>query len=103
MDIKKEFKKAIEAKEVLKKKDLKDKVDTGDKLSAMTGSPGWKLVEDYLTREMEISMNALLASKVDRDIYYHQAVVAVIRKLLAEIGVSFQLATDARETLKEYK
>lgn len=103
MDIKKELGKALKKKEELKKKDLEDKVDVGEKLAAMTGSPGWKIVEGYLTREMETSMNALLISKIDRDIYYHQAAVAIYRKLLAEIGVSFQLATDASETLKKYR
>ena len=103
MDIQKELKKEREKKKELVKKDLSDKVECGEKLSAMRGSPGWKLVEDYLTQEMEMAMNALLTSREDVDIRYNQAVVSVIRKLLEKIGVSFQLATDASEMLKKYK
>ena len=103
MDIKKELKKAQDKKKEEIKKQLKVEVDCGEKLSAMRGSPGWKMVEKYLTQEMEAAMTALLISKEERDIYYHQAVVTVIRKLLEKIGVSFQLASNASKMLEKYK
>ena len=103
MDLQKELKKERKKKEELIKEGLKIEIECGEKLSAMRGSPGWKLVEDYLTQEMETAMNALLESKLERDIYYHQAVVTVIRRLLEKIGISFQLATNASEMLKKYK
>ena len=103
MDLQKEIQKANKAKELLIKEDLKKEIECGEKLSAMRGSPGWKYVEDYLTQEIESAMNALLASRELKDIQYAQAVVTVIRNLLAKIGVSFQLATNASEILKKYK
>ncbi len=103
MDIKQIEKDVKKDKEELIKESLKKEVECGEKLSAMRGSPGWKLVEGYITQEMETAMTNLLASKEDRDIYYNQAVVTFIRKLLEKIGVSFQLATNARDELNKYK
>ncbi len=103
MDLQKEIIKEKKKKEELIKEELKKDIECGEKLSAMRGSPGWKYVEDYLTKEMEIAMNGLLASKLERDIYYFQAVVTVIRNLLEKVGVSFQHASNAREILKKYK
>lgn len=103
MDIKEELKKVEKEKVNEIKKNLKIQVDCGEKLNALRGSPGWKLVEDYLTKEMEAAFNILLTSKVERDIFYSQAVVVTIRKLLEKIGVSFQEATNARKTLEKYK
>ena len=103
MDIQKELNKERKKKKELIKKDLKTEIECGEKLAAMRGSPGWKYVEDYLTQEMESAMNMLLVSRELKDIQYSQAVVTVIRKLLAKIGVSSQLATNASEMLKKYK
>ena len=103
MDMQKEIKKAENAKKELIKDELKKEVECGEKLDAMRGSPGWKMVEDYISYEMEVAMNALLVSKIERDIYYNQAVVTVYKKLLEKVGVSFQLATNASEMLKKYK
>ena len=103
MDIKKALKEERKKKTKEVKDSLKDIVECSEKLTAMRGSPGWKYVEDYLTEKMESGMNALLTSKEDRDIYYNQAVVTVIRELLEKIGVSFLHATNAREMLKKYK
>jgi len=103
MNIKQIAKDAKKEQKELIKQDLQKEVECGEKLQAMRNSPGWKLVEDYLTSEMELAMNLLLTSREDRDIYYCQAVVTVIRKLLEKIGVSFQLANNASEMLKTYK
>ena len=103
MDIQKELRKKQEKKKELIKEDLKKEVECGEKLEAMRNSPGWQLIEAYLSQEMETAMNALLASKEERDIFYHQATVAFIRRLLEKIGVSFQFAANASEMLKKYK
>ena len=94
MDLQKELKKERKKKEELIKEGLKIEIECGEQLAGMRGSPGWKLVEKYITEEMEAAMNALLISKEERDIYYNQAVVTFIRRLLEKIGVSFQLATN---------
>ena len=103
MDLKEELKKDEKKKKELMKENLKIQVDCGEKLNAMRGSPGWKLVEGYLTTEMETAFNVILTSKVERDIFFSQAVVITIRKLLEKIGVSFQEATNAKKQLEKYK
>jgi hypothetical protein len=85
------------------KKQLEKDVEVGEQLNAMRHSQGWELVEKYLTNELETSMNYLLSAVAERDIYYHQAVVIVIRKLLEKIGVSFKIASDSKELLKKYE
>ena len=103
MNPKEELVKAEKKKEELIKENLKMQVDCGEKLNAMRSSPGWRLVEDYLTTEMETAFNVLLTSKIERDIFFSQAVVVTIRKLLEKIGVSFQEATNAKKILEKYK
>lgn len=103
MDVNKEYAKSQAKKKEEIKKNLKIQVDCGDKLNAMRGSPGWKLVEDYLTTEMEAAFNILLTSDTERKIFYSQAVVTTIRKLLEKVGVSFKEATNAKKQLEKYK
>jgi hypothetical protein len=95
-------KKKEEAKEK-QKEALKQDVLMGEQLTAMRQSPGWKLVEDYLTKELEIAMNQLSVAEKERDIFYNQAQVYVIRKLLQKIGVQFKIASQASELLKMYE
>jgi hypothetical protein len=102
-----EFTKEIYKKEQENKekqiKSLKNEVLIGEQLTAMRQSPGWKLVEEYLTQELETAMNRLSISDKERDIFYNQAQVNVIRKLLEKVGVTFQIASQASEILKQYE
>lgn len=103
MNPKTELAKSEAKKKELIKENLKIQVDCGEKLNAMRSSPGWKLIEDYLSTEMETAFNVLLTSKIERDIFFSQAVVVTIRKLLEKIGVSFLEATNAKKQLEKYK
>jgi len=85
------------------KKVLQKEIETSGKLRAMTGSQGWKIVEEYLDKEYDHAMNNLLSAKTEREIFYNQAVVVVIKGLLEKIGVSHVLAMTAREKLKKYE
>jgi hypothetical protein len=85
------------------KENLKQAILMGEQLTAMRQSPGWKLVEDYLTKELDIAMNQLSVAEKERDIFYNQAQVYVIRKLLQKIGVQFKIASEASELLKMYE
>ena len=85
------------------KESLKEEIVINEKLSAMRGSPGWKIVEEHLNSTLEAAMNRLLTSSVERDIFYNQAVVVVIKELLEKIGISYIVARNAREELKKYE
>lgn len=102
MDVKKAFRDKLKIEREEIKEALKQEVEGGEKLLAMIGSPGWQLVERYITNQMEIAMKGLLGAKVTADIHYYRAVVATFTNLLENIGVSFQHATNAREKLKKY-
>ncbi len=102
MDVKKVYRDKLKIEREAIKEALKHEVEGGEKLLAMMGSPGWQLVERYITNQMEIAMKGLLTSKVIADIHYNRAVIATFTNLLESIGVSFQHATNAREKLKKY-
>lgn len=85
------------------KEGLKEGVEIADKLRTMMGTPGWKIVEDYLDERMNIAINLLVSSNNDRDIYFNQAVVAVIKEIFERIGVSKKIGKSAQELLKQYE
>jgi hypothetical protein len=99
----KELHKKKQEEKEKQKESLKHDILIGEQLTAMRQSPGWKLVEDYLTQELETAMNRLSVSEKERDIFYNQAQVYVIRNLLQKIGVTFKIANQASELLKMYE
>ena len=76
--------------------------ECGEQLKGMLGNPGWKLVEKYLNQKLQDSTTALLVARTERDIFFNQAVVIVIRQLLEKVGVSLVEGVRAEEILQKY-
>jgi len=71
-------------------------------LKGMLGHPGWQLVQKYLNQKLQDSYTALLVARQERDIWFNQAVVIVIRQLLEKVGVSLVEGVRAEEILQKY-
>jgi len=84
------------------KKGLQEQIACSEKLRTLQTNPGWKILEDYLDKKLDVSMNLLLNADTERKIFYLQAVIATIKEIFEKIGVSHKEARTAEEIMKKY-
>ena len=71
-----------------------------DKLVSTFNSPGWKLIEAFLTDKYNIAVENL---KRDKDTINARAIIHVIDTLTNEMGLAIQTGNQAREQFNQLK
>lgn len=79
---------------------LLQEVGNRDKLVTLFNSPGWKLIEVFLTNKYSIAIENL---KRDKDTVDARALIHVIDTLANEMGLAIQTGNQAREQLNQLK
>ena len=71
-----------------------------DKLVSLFNSPGWRLIEAFLTDKYHTAIENL---KRDKDTVNARAVIHVIDTLVNEMGLAIQTGNQAREQFNQLK
>lgn len=71
-----------------------------DKLVTLFGSPGWKLIEDFLVNEYNVAIENLKKGSETVDA---RAIIRIIDSLTNEMGLAIQVGNQAREQFNQLK
>ncbi len=79
---------------------LLKEIGNRDKLMSLFHSPGWQLIEAFLTEKYNAAVQNL---KNDKDTVNARAIIHVIDTLTNEMGLAIQVGNQAREQFNQLK